>query len=65
LLSDVDRVVGEAYGAKRDASEERSEYAKRLSFLIDPDGKIARAYEVTDVAQHPSDVLADLRSLRA
>jgi peroxiredoxin len=39
-------------------------FAKRLSFLIDPEGVIAKSYEVSDVAAHPSEVLADIRELQ-
>jgi peroxiredoxin len=39
-------------------------YAKRLSYLIDPEGAIAKSYEVSDVAAHPSEVLGDLRALQ-
>jgi peroxiredoxin len=34
-----------------------------MTFLIAPDGTIAKVYEVTDVATHPDDVLADIRAL--
>ena len=64
LLSDADRAVGEVYGAKRGEDEEYNNFAKRVSFLIDPEGRIARAYEVSDPAAHPGEVLEDLRSLQ-
>jgi peroxiredoxin len=35
---------------------------RRITYLIDPQGRIARAYEVTDVRTHPDEVLADLRA---
>ncbi len=38
-------------------------FAKRLSYLIDPEGVIARSYEVSDIPNHPAEVLADLREL--
>jgi peroxiredoxin Q/BCP len=63
LLSDVDRTVGTAYETTRPPDDERSGYALRISYLIDPDGRIAKAYEVTDVAAHAGEVLDDLRSL--
>ncbi len=34
----------------------------RHSYLIDPDGRIHRRYEVKDVASHAADVLADLQA---
>jgi len=64
LLSDEDRAVGTVYGAKRGDDEQYNDFAKRISYLIDPDGRIARAYEVADPAAHPGEVLEDLRSLQ-
>ncbi len=63
LLSDVDRTVGEAYETKRALEESSPEFAKRRTYLIDPDGVIRKAYRVTDIAGHPSQVLDDLRAL--
>ena len=40
-------------------------YAKRLSYLIDADGVVANAYEVSDVNAHAAMVLADLRARSA
>jgi peroxiredoxin len=34
-----------------------------LSYLIGPDGTIAKSYEVSDIPNHPAEVLADLRAL--
>ena len=31
----------------------------------DPEGRIVKAYRVTDIAGHPTQVLEDLRSIRA
>jgi peroxiredoxin len=62
-LCDVDRAVGKAYGVERGPDEKFPEYPKRMTFLIAPDGTIAKVYEVTDVATHPDDVLADIRAL--
>jgi peroxiredoxin len=39
-------------------------FPRRYSYLIDPDGLIRHAYDVTDVATHADDVLADLDRLR-
>ena len=65
LLSDVDRSVGEAYETKRADEESSPEFAKRRTFLIDPDGVIRRVYRVTDIPAHPGEVLDDLRALGA
>ena len=60
LLSDVDHHVGTAYGVTRAADEKYVDYPKRFSYLIDPNGVIVRAYDVTDVAGHAEQVLRDL-----
>ena len=64
LLSDVDRKVGELYETKREG-DNHPEYARRLTYLIDPEGRIAKAYKVTDIAAHPGQVLEDFRRLTA
>ncbi len=60
LLSDTDRAVGRAYGVARDDDDPYAPYPRRMSFLIDPAGMVRRIYDVTDVAAHADDVLADL-----
>jgi thioredoxin-dependent peroxiredoxin len=57
LLCDTDRAIGIAYGA---CDEPKSKYAKRISFLIGPDGTIIKAYDPVKPAQHPGQVLEDL-----
>jgi thioredoxin-dependent peroxiredoxin len=64
LLSDVDRSVGEQYETKRHPDERSPESPKRRTYLIDPHGIIRKAYRVTEVNEHPDEVLEDLRSLR-
>ena len=64
LLSDVDRKVGELYETKREG-DDHPEFARRLTYLIDPDGRIAKAYKVTDIAPHPGQILEDYRRLTA
>lgn len=63
LLSDADRKVGELYETKRAPEEPSPEHAKRRTYLIDPEGRIVRAYRVTDIAGHPAQVLDDFREL--
>ena len=63
LLSDADRVAGQAYETQRHPDEQSPEYAKRRTYVIDPDGIIRKAYRVTDIAGHPDEVLRDLREL--
>jgi peroxiredoxin Q/BCP len=62
LLS-ADRALGEAYAVARPAGDRYADYPRRYSYLIDPDGLIARTYDVTDVAGHADAVLADLDRL--
>jgi len=63
LLSDADRSVGRAYDAARPDDDPLASLPLRVSYLIDPDGVIRRAYLVTDTAGHAAEVLADLQSL--
>ena len=57
LLCDVDRKVGLAYGATDSAD---AGYPARVSFLIDPEGRVARAYGSVKPAAHPGEVLNDI-----
>jgi thioredoxin-dependent peroxiredoxin len=63
LLSDAGRAAGGAYETQRHPDEQSPEYAKRRTYVIDPDGIIRKAYRVTDIAGHPDEVLRDLREL--
>ena len=65
LLSDADRSVGERYETKRAPEERSPEFAKRRTYVIDPEGVIRKAYRVTDIAGHPGQVLEDLNGLLA
>ena len=62
LISDEAKDVAQAYGVWR----EKKMYGKtrmgivRSTFIIDPDGKIAKAYDSVKVAGHVDDVLASL-----
>lgn len=57
LLCDTTRQIGMAYGAcdSPDASS-----ARRISYVIGPDGKIARAYGKVSPANHAREVLDEL-----
>ena len=57
LLCDTTRVVGLAYGACDDAG---ARTAKRISYLIGPDGKVKKAYPKVNAAAHPEEVLKDV-----
>jgi peroxiredoxin len=62
LLSDVDEQIGVAYET-RDPGTEKVHFAKRIAYLVDPEGEIRKAYEVKDVNTFSADVLADLNDL--
>jgi len=64
LLSDTDTRVGEMYQVKRRPDDERANYPLRIAYLIDPDGTIRRAHEVTDTAGFASEVVRDLERLQ-
>ena len=57
--------MGELYETKRGPEEPSPGFAKRRTYLIDPEGRIAKAYRVTDIAAHPGQVLEDFRRLTA
>lgn len=57
LLSDPDRRIGFEYHA---ASDPEQDEADRITYLIDAEGTILRAYEKVDVKSHPDQILADL-----
>jgi peroxiredoxin Q/BCP len=64
LLSDVDKQVGALYEVTRPAGDERVGFALRIAYLIDPEGIIRKAYEVTDTSGFGQEVLDDLRLLQ-
>jgi len=57
LLCDTDRKIGIAYGA---ASSPQDEYAKRIAYLIDENGRIASANPKVDPRAYPKEQLAAL-----
>ena len=54
LLCDIDRRIGMAYGAC-DGPKDRS--ARRISYVIGPDGVIRHAFPKVDARSHPREVL--------
>ena len=67
LLADENKEVVKAYGVWQPKKLAGREFlgTKRISFLIDPDGKIAKVYEKVKPATHAEDVLADFKELSA
>ena len=58
LLADTDHKVAAAYGSLTNLGLVK--FAARHSFLIDPDGKIAKIYTSVNPANHSAEVLAEL-----
>ena len=63
LLSDADSTTARAYGVL--ASKMGFKYARRTTFLIDPQGKIAKVYPDVDPEKNSAQVLSDLAALKA
>jgi len=59
LLADEDHSVADAYGVLKDYKLVK--LASRQSFLIDPEGKIAKHYAKVDPDIHTDEVLADIK----
>jgi peroxiredoxin Q/BCP len=57
LLCDTDRAIGLAYGACDDA---KAEYARRISYLIGPDGVVRKAFPKVNAAAHAEELLEAL-----
>ncbi len=64
LLSDPDGAVAEAYDSFGvvEAEGETHEIAHRNTVVVGPNGRVEHRYEGVDPADHPDEVLADLRS---
>ena len=62
LLADPEGEVVERYGALSDFLVVK--FAKRQTFIIDPEGRIATIYRKVNPGEHVGDVLEDLRALQ-
>src|SRR5579864_9115890 len=62
LLSDTNHKVTDSYGSLTNLGLVK--FAARHTFLIEPSGRIARAYTSVDPARHSSQVLTDLEVLQ-
>ena len=64
LISDADKSIGRRYHAEREPGEDYYDWGvpRRISYLIDPEGRIAAAYNLAgqDFATHAAQVLADI-----
>ena len=63
LLSDADREVATSYGVL--TSHLGMHYAKRTTFLVNPQGVIAKVYRDVDPEKNSAQVLSDLAVLKA
>jgi peroxiredoxin Q/BCP len=59
LLTDEGGVAAEALGVLREGGEK----ANRVTFLLDPDGRIAKVYPEVSPETHADEILADAASL--
>ena len=57
LLCDTDRDIGMKYGACDSPSAGN---AKRITYVIDPEGNISQVYGKVNAAEHPKELLATL-----
>jgi peroxiredoxin Q/BCP len=62
LLADTDHKVTDSYGSLTNLVLVK--FAARHTFLIDPSGKVAKAYTSVDPAKHSAEVLAELDALQ-
>ncbi|MDQ7040208.1 MAG: peroxiredoxin [Rhodothermus sp.] len=60
LISDQDKKIARAY----DVLGMGGLYAKRVTFLIDPEGRIAHIFEKVDPARHDREVYETLKQLQ-
>ncbi len=63
LLSDKDGLTANKYGALMDMG--LIKVAKRYTFLINPQGNIAKVYLSVDTSKHSQEIIDDLEKLKA
>ena len=64
LLADPDHRVVDAYGVPVKAIPGIGSIAMRDTFLISPDGKVVKEWEVKDIAGHSGEILAAIESFK-
>lgn len=62
LLADTSGAVSHAYGARWSMGPVK--FARRHSFIIDPDGRIARIYRNVNPDRHSQEIQQDLKALQ-
>lgn len=63
LLADKDGKVADSYGALTNLG--LMKFAKRYTFLIDAQGKVAKVYQSVDTSRHSQEIISDLKKLSA
>lgn len=63
LLADPDGATAKRYGALTNLGIIK--FAKRVTFIIDPEGRVAKVYPDVEALRHATEVLADLKQLTA
>ncbi len=58
LVADTDKAITKSYGVLND----KSNMARRVTFIIDGNGKIARVFETVKPDQHPQEVIDALKA---
>ena len=66
ILSDLDHQVAEAYGVwgEREMAGKRFMSTHRVTFLIDPNGRVAKVWESVTPTGHAAEVLAEIAAQR-
>lgn len=62
LLADKNGKIADSYGALRNLGVIK--FAKRYTFLIDPQGKVAKSYLKVDTSRHSQEIVEDLTRLK-
>jgi thioredoxin-dependent peroxiredoxin len=67
LLSDSNHAIAEKYGAWREKNlyGKKSMGIQRSTFLIDPDGKVAKVWKAVKVDGHDAQVVAAIKDLKS
>ena len=63
MLADPEHKVVDKYGVPL-MSHAGANYATRDTFLISPEGKIMKTWQVKDIATHSNDVLAAIQAMK-
>ena len=61
LLCDTERKIGMAYGAATSADDQ---YAKRIAYVIDENGRIQEAHEKVSAGSYPHEQLERLQAAK-